>query len=82
MKKEDIKVEIVYLTKKHKRDLQRLKTAYLLAKEFDYVPSRTVEDMEQIGKQFGIFETDILDEYQGLRPDEVVDRMITVINKF
>ena len=62
-------------------ELKRLKKAYLIALEFDYVPINTVENVEKISNYIGIFEICILDKFRGLNPDEIVNRIITVIDK-
>ena len=82
MEEKDIK--IIDPVKKNIAILKRLKVAYILAKENDYVPGAagSLSVSEEISKSFYMFENTILEDYQGLRPDEVIDRMIKVIDKF
>lgn len=83
MKEKDIKI-IIDPVKKNIAILKRLKVAYILAKEYDYVPSSegSLSVSHEICKSFYMFENTILEDYQGLSPDEVINRMLKVIDKF
>lgn len=53
--------------------------AYKIAREWDYCPSP--KQIREVNESFPRATSEVLDEFQGMRPDEIVNRILELIDK-
>ncbi len=79
---EEKDIEITDPVEKNIAILKRLKKAYSIAKEYDYVPQNTIDNVDHISKYIGVFEICILEKFSGCSPDDIINEIMIVIDKF